>query len=100
MLKAKPKPPQKCGELAMPIRPRDLQHSFCPYKTNVAWVFGYAKNRTLSPQLNAWPFGKAKWPKRPAPLVSGGAVLVAGIVTIVVLAKRRKSKVAKPRTEK
>ena len=40
---------EKRGELAMPIRLRDLQHSFCSYKTNVAWVFGYAKNRTLSP---------------------------------------------------
>ena len=40
---------EKRGELAAPIRPRDLQHSFCSYKTNVARVFGYAKNRTLSP---------------------------------------------------
>ena len=59
------------GHLAKPNGLRDLQHSFCSYKTNVAWVFGYTKNRTLSPQLNAWPFGKAKWPKRLASPVSG-----------------------------
>ena len=61
------------------------------------------QNLEPKPPQKAWRIGYADSPKRPAPPVSvlpfaitGGVILVAGIVTTVVLAKRKKGKAAKP----